>query len=157
MNHLRTKKINKIEQYFYQVYFGKSESYKHKILGILLFTLGVILLWNPLGIDDRIGITLIFISIFIFLFFPEKRIDNNIGFFIFFFLIVWLIIMAVITDSKRLDSFFFFTVLGILICKELANGYLTPPLKNKLSFLALVFFSLSIILVAENIISFFNI
>ena len=152
-----TTGVTELKEYLHQVYFGKSKSYKIKILAILLFTLGIFLLWNPLDLDNKIGIILIFIAIFIFLFFPEKSIDSNMEVYIFFFLTGWLIIMSFITSDMNLDTFFFSVVLGMLIVKEFANGYLSPPLKKKLSILTLIFFSLSMIFVAEKVISVFNI
>jgi hypothetical protein len=152
-----TTGINGFKEYLHQVYFARSDLYKGKILAIFLFTLGVFLLWKPLGLDHKISITLIFIAIFIFLFFPEKNRNEEIELYILFFLIGWLIIMAFITDDQDFNTFYFSVVLGILIVKEFANGYLTPPLKKKLTILTLLFFSLSILLVAEKIINIFNI
>jgi len=152
-----TTGANELKEYLHQVYSAKSDLYKAKILAIFLFTLGVFLLWKPLGLDNKMSITLIFIAIFIFLFFPEKNRNEEIELYILFFLIGWLIIMVFITDDQDFNTFFFSVVLGILIVKEFANGYLTPLLKKKLTILTLLFFSLSILLVAEKIISIFNI
>jgi len=154
-NYWMTTRIQKFKNYLHQVYFGKSKSYTVKILGIILLTLGIFLFWAPFGFDKKISITLIFIAIFIFLFFPENITKNDIEVFVFFFLTGWLIIMSFITDDTMLDSFFLFIVFGILICKELANGYLTPPLKKKLSIISLIFFSMSVILIVEKVISYF--
>lgn len=148
--------FRELKQYIYQVYNGKSEAFKAKILAIILFTLGIFLLWSPLGLNNKIGITLVFIAIFLSFFYPEERSHNNIEAYIFLFLIGWLIIMSLITINGNLDVFFISVVFGMLIVKEFANGYLTSPWKKKLSILTLVFFSLSMVLIAERIISFFS-
>jgi hypothetical protein len=155
-----SKGVKELKEYFHQVYFGKSESYKVKILGIILFALGIFIFLNPFGLDNKIGLTLVFIAIYMFLFFPQEgkeSNDYNIEVYIFFFLTGWLFIMTLITSKMNLDTFFFSIVLGILIVKECGNGYLTPSLKKKLLILTLIFFSLSMILVVERIISFLNI
>jgi hypothetical protein len=187
-NYWMTKRIQEIKEYLYQVFFGKSESYKVKILGIILFTIGVILffvffdpftflLWvlydTPnFGLNYiydnfnfiTISIILIFFGLFIFLFFPENNTKNNKEIYIFFFLAGWLIIMSFIAPNKEspfllngLDYFCLFIVFGILICKELANGYITPRLRKRLSILSLGFFSLSMIVIAIKVYSFFKV
>lgn len=145
-----------VKQYFYQLFHDKSDLYFLKILGIVFACLGVFLLSYPNDVNNKIGVMLVLISIFIFLFFPEKRITNHYHAYIFLFLIIWLLFMTFITNSKNLDTFFFSVVLGMLIVKEFSNGYIAPPLKKRLSILTLVFFSLSMILVAEKVISIFN-
>lgn len=153
--------IAESKEYLLQIFFDSSKSSKVKIPAILIFILGNVLILISLVSDlpfvnNYNGIILFFVGIFIFLFFPERRIQKDIEFYIFFFLIGWLILMSFIAMNTRLN-FFLFTVIGILICKELANGYLTPLLKKKLSFLTIVLFSMSIILIIEKVINYFSI
>ena len=123
---------------------------------MIFFTIGVFLLSFPSDINNKIAITLIFIGMFIFLFFPEKSINNHNDIYVFTFLIAWLILITIITNDENLDIYFFSMVLGMLIIKEFANGYIQQPLKRRLRILTLVFFAFSMILVAEKVISFFS-
>ena len=159
-----TKGITELKEYLLQVFFDKSQSFKVKILAIFLSTLGFLfitisIILRPLFSTNDIGtvgIILFFMGIFIFFFFPEKIIEgeNPIESFVFFFLTGWLIFMTFI--ALGLNYIFFISVVfGILILKEFANGYLTPPLKKKLSMLAFVFFFLSLLLIVEKIINVF--
>jgi hypothetical protein len=150
-----TISVNKLKKYLHQVYFDKSAPHTVKIIAVFLFALGIFLLWNPFGFDNKTGIILIFIAIFIFLFFPEKSINSNIEVYILLFITGWIIIMSFITMDMDIDTFLFSIVLGMLIIKEFANGYIKPTVKKKLSILTIIFFSLSILLVAEKIISIF--
>lgn len=149
-------RIKELKQYLNQIYFIRWNHNIAKIFGIILFIFGIILLVNPLGSDNKLSVLLIFFGIYIFLFFPEKNMDNNIELYIFLFLTGWLVIMTFLTVDKNLDIFFISVVFGMLMVKEFANGYLSPPLKKKLSILTLVFFSLCMVLVAERIINFFS-
>ena len=149
-------KLKVLERNSHKVFFDKSESFITKMIGVFLFSIGIFLFSYPLGVDNKIGLTFVFIGIFFILFFPKERTHLNIEFYLFFFLIGWLLIMTVLTNGLDFDTFFFSIVLGLLIVKEFANGYLTESLKKKLSILTLVFFSLSMILVAEKVISFFS-
>lgn len=158
-----TTGVTELKENLNQVFFDKSQSYKVKIPAIFLFSLGVLLILISLDLNDQnpnnidigiIGIMLFFMGIFIFLFFSEERSQNNNENYIFLFLTGWLIIMSLfsITFSSRLN-FFLFIVFGILICREFASGYVTPLLKKKLSILTLVFFSMSMMLIAEKILN----
>jgi hypothetical protein len=153
IDYRKTRGINAFIQFLY------SKLYKVNILVIFLISLGIFLFWMPLGLNHQFSITLFLIAVFIFFFFPRKRdtsIRYNIEYYIFYVLIGWLIIMFFITiDIGHWDVFFISVVFGMLIIKECANGYLTPPLKKKLSILILVFFSFSMILIAITILSYF--
>jgi len=148
--------IKELTRYLNQFYYGPSVSYWIKILGIILLTIGNFVLWTPLGVNDKIGLSLIFIAIFMLFFTPEKSIQKGNENKIFIFLTLWVLLMFFITGGSNIDTFFFFVVFGMLICMELAWVYLTPQLKKRLSFLILIFFSLCMVIVAEKVISFFH-
>ena len=153
IDYRKTRRINGFVQYFY------SKLYKVDILVVFLICLGIFLFWGPLGLNHQFGITLFLLAVFIFFFFPRKKetsVHSIIEYYIFFFLIGWLIFMFFLTiNIGHWDVFFIFVVLGMLVIKECANGYLTPPLKKKLSILTLVFFSFSMILIVITILSYF--
>jgi len=148
--------IKELKHYLDQFYYGPAESYWIKILGIILLTIGIFVLWTPLGVNDKIGLCLIFIAIFMLFFTPEKSIQRRNENKIFVFLTLWVVLMFFITGGSNIDTFFFFVVFGMLICMELVGVYLTPQLKKRLSFLILIFFSLCMVIVAEKVISFFH-
>lgn len=165
--------VKELKKYFHQIYFDISQSYKVKITAIILFILGIFLIFYSVFSDSilfkdnaplpnlflisniKIGLMLFFMGIFMFLFFPKNSIQQRAEFYTFFFLTGWLFIMVFIGIDTR-TNFFLFTVVGILICKELVNGYLTPSLKKKLSILTLVLFSMSMILIVVKIINDFH-
>jgi hypothetical protein len=149
-------RIKNIKKTFQNLNPDKFQSNKIKILGIFLFIIGILSFWNPLGMDIKTGLSVIFIAIYIFLFFPqENNNDYLIELYVFLFLFGWLIIMTFITNDMNFDTFFFSIVLGMLILTECTNGYLSSRVKKKLSILSLIFFSISMLLVLGRIISFF--
>ncbi len=139
------------------LFFSKSISYWIKILGIILLSLGIFLFWIPLGVNFKIGLIFVIIAIFMLFFITEKSIHNKNDNKIFIFLLIWVLIMFFITGESNIETFFFSIVLGMIICMELTNNYLTIQMKNRLFILTLYFFICCIIVVVEKVISFFHI
>jgi hypothetical protein len=157
MNQRINAGIKKLQHDLIQFINGPPVVYWIKIIGIILLTTGIFILCFPVDVNDTIVLSYIFIAIFILFFIPGENIQLTNDVYIFFFLTAWLIIMFFILNDGAIETFFFSVVLGMFIAKEFANGFITPQFKKRLSIVTLVFFSISMILVAEKVISVFNI
>jgi hypothetical protein len=149
--------INELRRYLHQSFFDRSVSYRLRIYGILLLIVSILFFINPFAVNYKIGFSLLVIAVFMIFLFPAG--SNQIGMEIKILISVsgWVLLMFVITGHLNLTTFFFLVVLGIIICKELTEVILSPPLRKRFTFLILIFFSVSMILFLEKIINIFHI
>jgi len=122
-NHLRSRKIlfNKEKSNTHHLNFNKSLSNSMRILGVLLFSIGILFIIYPLYINYRLGLLLILIGAFLLFFISEKSTNVELDRNITLLLILWLLVMFYMTVGWGVDIFFFSIVLGMIIIKELID------------------------------------
>lgn len=152
-----TTGIKELTLYLHKIYFDKSVSYKSSIFGILLFTIGILVFWAPLGLDNKIGLSLLFTGFFIVLFITDKNINTVFDRFIILITILWVWIVFFITDSFSVDIFIFLLLLGILISLELTAKFLAPSLKKRLILMSGILCIVYVLFLAEKVINYLNI
>jgi hypothetical protein len=157
INHRMTTGIKELKQYLHEIYSDKSVSYKSSILGIILFTLGILVFLIPLGLDNKIGLSLLFTGFFIVLFITENNISTAFDRFFILIIILWVWIVFFITDSVSVDIFIFLLLLGILISLELTAKFLTSSLKKRLILMSGILCIVYVLFLAEKVISYLNI
>jgi hypothetical protein len=158
-NHLRSRKIlfNKEKSNTHHLNFKKSLSNSMRILGVILFSIGILFFIYPLYINYRLGLLLILIGAFLLFFISDKSTNVDLDRNITFLLIFWLLVMFYMTVGWGVDIFFFSIVLGMIIIKELIDEWLSTQIRKKMIILNSMFFIIFMIFMAEKIINYVNI
>ena len=147
-----------MKRYLDKIFFEKPILYQSKILGILLVTTGIAFLCNPTRLFMKIGIALIIIGgFFLILLTDTKKHSRLSSTQVILIIISWIVLLFFVTENVSLETFFLMIVIGMTAIKELTNELITYELKKKLNFFVFLFFLIFIAIVAQKIISVFNI
>ena len=149
--------IEELRQFLDQYLFNKSLSYKSKLIGLVITTIGLASFFQPFQISIKISATIVLIGIFMVFLIMEKSTIISIDVKITVFIISWILLMLYFTRGLNIDTFFILIVLGILIIKELMDEFITIHLRKRLNLLISLFLVIYIVYIGEKIISFLNI
>jgi hypothetical protein len=143
-----------LKQYLDKIFFNKSFKYQSRIIGIILFITGFIFLYYPSEINLKISTSLLFISFIIFLLINEQMTPNKINDFqITIIIIAWILIILVITRNTEFDVFFILIIIGIIALKELLYEFLNQHLQKRFSVLFYILIILFVIIIIKRIIN----
>lgn len=134
--------------------FYKKNTYGSKITGMILIIVGIIFLFLPFLINQKISASLIFIGIILILLINEKKTMqgiNDIRLILIIVFLTWIVLM--ITINADFDLYIVLLTIGIFAIKEFLNEFLDVSLQkrvNLLFYVALIFF---VIIMVKRIIS----
>jgi hypothetical protein len=150
-----------LRKYLDQYYFDKPISYRSKILGTILVTAGIILLYNPNNLTIKLGVAFILIGIFsITLITGKSKTKTITDIQITMVISIWILLMfslTVLAQEAGLEMFFILIFLGLLMIAELSDEFATTHLKKRMNVFIFLFLTVFMMIVAKRIISILNI
>ena len=145
-----------MKNYINRTLFDNPILYSNSVIGLLLITVGIILLFNPININLKVSASMILLGLFVIMILDvnEKSLRKTInGKQLTFISTFWIFLVFIISYNIDAEIFLIIVILGILVLKELISDYMSNPLKKRMTVIFYLLIITFIILVGQKVIN----
>ena len=114
-----------------------------RILGVIIFTVGIIFLFDPTVLRKKISTSLLLLGfLMIYLSYSKNKSAPRTltGPHLLFVIAIWILLVFAFTIMAEVEIFIIVVIIGILALKVLTEQFIDPQIKKRMNILFYIFF-----------------